>query len=116
MTFQMASVPDVGDTNDQSKQSTNETNASQLPTTVTKVEPSTSNANIENDSQKVTETVENEPEPKESVDVPDNTVDGIKACDDARYRKFFKMVQFGVPPPAVKLKMSVEGLDPNVLE
>lgn len=109
----MASVPDVGDSNDQS---TNKNNESQLPTTVTKVEPSTWNAKIENDSQKVTETIENEPDPKESVDVPDNTVDGIKACEDTRYRKFFKMVQFGVPPPAVKLKMSVEGLDPNVLE
>lgn len=111
----MASIPDVGDTNDQSKQSTNK-NESQLPTTVTDIEPSTSNTNDDYHSQKNTETVENESEPKESVDVPDNTVNGVKASEDARYRKFFKMVQFGVPPPAVKLKMNVEGLDPNVLE
>lgn len=113
MTFQMASIPD--DTNDQSKQSTNK-NESQLRTSVTEVKPSTSNTNVENDSEKVTETVENECEPKESIDVPDNIVDGVRACEDARYRKFFKMVQFGVPPPAVKLKMNVEGLDPNILE
>lgn len=41
---------------------------------------------------------------------------GVKACDDTRYRKFFKMVQFGVPAPAVKLKMANDGFDPNVLE
>lgn len=116
MTFQMASIPDVGNqTNDQLKQSTNK-NDCELPTTVTKIEPSTSNTNVKNDSQKITETVENAFEPVESVDVPDNNIDGIKACEDTRYRNFFKMLQFGVPPPAIKLKMNIEGLDPNVLE
>lgn len=115
MTFQIASIPDVVDTKDQSKKPTNK-NECQLPATVAEIEPSSSNINVEKDSQKVTETVKNESEPKESVDVPDNTVDGVKACEDARYRKFFKMIQFGVPPPAAKLKMNVEGLDPNVLE
>lgn len=41
---------------------------------------------------------------------------GHKASEDARYVRFFKMVQFGVPSAAVKLKMEMEGLDPNVLE
>ncbi|CAB3380612.1 Hypothetical predicted protein [Cloeon dipterum] len=35
---------------------------------------------------------------------------------DPAYTKFFKMVQFGVPPQAVKLKMQSEGLDPAILE
>lgn len=35
---------------------------------------------------------------------------------DPNYTKFFKMVQFGVPPQAVKLKMQSEGLNPNFLE
>lgn len=35
---------------------------------------------------------------------------------DPNYTKFFKMVQFGVPPPAVKLKMQSEGLNPDFLE
>lgn len=39
-----------------------------------------------------------------------------KACKDPRFSKFFKMVQFGVPSQAVKLKMQTEGLDPNILE
>ncbi|XP_065342649.1 WASH complex subunit 3 [Cloeon dipterum] len=35
---------------------------------------------------------------------------------DPAYTKFFKMVQFGVPPQAVKLKMQSEGLDPAILD
>lgn len=42
--------------------------------------------------------------------------EGPKACEDARFVRFFKMVQFGVPPAAVKLKMEMEGVDPCVLE
>lgn len=41
---------------------------------------------------------------------------GVKACEDARYRKYFKMMQFGVPMTAVKLKVSAEGFDASVLE
>lgn len=42
--------------------------------------------------------------------------EGVKATEDPRFMKFFKMVQFGVPPAAVKLKMQSEGVDPNILE
>lgn len=41
---------------------------------------------------------------------------GTRACDDERYRKYFKMVQFGVPAPAVKIKMTADGLDATMLE
>lgn len=41
---------------------------------------------------------------------------GIRACEDMRYKKYFKMVQFGVPAAAVKLKMEAEGLDGSLLE
>lgn len=41
---------------------------------------------------------------------------GVKACEDARYRKYFKMMQFGVQMAAVKLKASAEGFDPTILE
>lgn len=44
------------------------------------------------------------------------SVSGPRACEDSRFARFFKMIQFGVPPPAVKLKMKTEGLDPNILE
>ncbi|XP_059154056.1 WASH complex subunit 3-like [Physella acuta] len=42
---------------------------------------------------------------------PQNTV-----SQDPRYMKFFKMLQFGVPPPAVKGKMAMEGLNPDLLD
>lgn len=32
------------------------------------------------------------------------------------YAKFFKMINFGVPLPAAKIKMQAEGVDPSVLE
>lgn len=41
---------------------------------------------------------------------------GPKACEDPRFIRFFKMIQFGVPLPAVKQKMETEGLDSSVLE
>lgn len=41
---------------------------------------------------------------------------GIRVCEDIRYKKYFKMVQFGVPAPAVKQKMHAEGLDADLLE
>ena len=42
---------------------------------------------------------------------------GVRARDDVRFRKFFKMVDFGVPAAAVKLKMNAEGVeDPSILE
>ena len=36
--------------------------------------------------------------------------------DDEKYSKYFKMLKMHLPPPAVKQKMSAEGLDPNVLD
>ncbi|XP_050392555.1 WASH complex subunit 3 isoform X2 [Patella vulgata] len=35
---------------------------------------------------------------------------------DPRYARFFKMLQVGVPAQAVKLKMSAEGLNPDLLD
>ncbi|KAI8791612.1 WASH complex subunit CCDC53 [Biomphalaria glabrata] len=49
------------------------------------------------------------PPPEETK--PTNTV-----SQDPRYMKFFKMLQFGVPPPAVKGKMAMEGLNPDLLD
>ncbi|XP_058836794.1 WASH complex subunit 3 [Topomyia yanbarensis] len=35
---------------------------------------------------------------------------------DARYDKYFKMIQFGVPAMAVKNKISSDGLDPDYID
>ncbi|KAL4233070.1 WASH complex subunit [Mactra antiquata] len=51
---------------------------------------------------------------------PEEVVEEQKAANpvskDPRYMRFFKMVQVGVPETAVKLKMSAEGLNPNLLD
>lgn len=70
--------------------------------------PSTSQAN-ETDSQT--------PPSSGGQDEHDNkTVKGVKACEDKDYRKYFKMLQFGVLAPAIKLKMANEGRNPDILE
>ncbi|XP_022814293.1 WASH complex subunit 3 [Spodoptera litura] len=48
--------------------------------------------------------------PSESTD----TVEGKSSHPE--YDRFVKMVQVGVPLQAVKLKLSLEGLDPNILD
>ncbi|KAI0241862.1 WASH complex subunit 3 [Lamellibrachia satsuma] len=35
---------------------------------------------------------------------------------DPRYIKFFKMLKMGVPPPAIKLKMTSENVNPDLLD
>lgn len=104
----MASIPDV-DGGGQPKPSTEKQIETPVQEPQTKIEePSTTNQ-IQNEIQ--TDEIELEPNHDEL-----DTKTGVKACDDARYRKYFKMMQFGVPAPAVKLKMTAEGFDPNVLE
>lgn len=43
-------------------------------------------------------------------------INGVRVCDDTRFKKYFSMKQFGVPAPAVKLKMEADGLDSTLLE
>lgn len=58
------------------------------------------------------------------MDEPDNSETKPKdeekevqsAAKDPRYERFFKMLHFGVPKQAVKLKMEQEGLDSSILE
>lgn len=118
----MASIPDVGNQkkpeekqNDEQKsedsvpiESTiSVTNATQETSTLPSIEePSETDGGSSNENK--AEIVSQEPNQEKP--------NGVKACDDSRYRKYFKMVQFGVPPPAVKLKMQAEGFDPNILE
>lgn len=46
-------------------------------------------------------------EPKEEI---------VSAANDPVYARFFRMIQFGVPVEAVRLKMQAEGYDPSILE
>lgn len=69
-----------------------------------------------------------EPDSVETI-VKDNVKDSVKEDEpkdtqideqpiskDPRYEKYFKLIHFGVPKGAVKLKMEQEGLDPSVLD
>lgn len=47
---------------------------------------------------------------------PEQSEDKTDSLARPEYDRFIKMVQVGVPVQAVKLKVSLEGLDPNVLE
>ncbi|KAL3677954.1 hypothetical protein R1sor_020910 [Riccia sorocarpa] len=40
----------------------------------------------------------------------------LKVKDDPQYAKFFRMLQVGVPLPAVKIQMNLEGLNSSVLD
>ena len=40
----------------------------------------------------------------------------FQAKDDVRYAHYFKMLVVGVPEPAVRNKMMVEGVDPSILD
>ncbi|XP_022293437.2 WASH complex subunit 3-like [Crassostrea virginica] len=51
------------------------------------------------------------PPPPPEEEAPSNPV-----SKDPRYARFFKMLQVGVPEPAVKNKMRAEGLDPSLLD
>ena len=37
-------------------------------------------------------------------------------CEDPRFAQYFKMLKMGVPDPAIRMKMSSEGIDPSLLE
>lgn len=116
----MASIPDVqskpspppppSSSNDQSEKPQEQDQEPQ--TTITAAQdsiPSSMSQANENETENI--------EIVHDVEQDNNkTISGVKACDDTRYRKYFKMLQFGVPAPAVKLKMANEGFDPNVLE
>ncbi|XP_055295882.1 WASH complex subunit 3 [Sitodiplosis mosellana] len=108
----MASIPDVQakappPSNDQSEKPQEQEQEQEPQTTIaaTQDTPSTSQANE-------TENVES----IRAQEQDNKQMSGAKASDDTRYRKYFKMLQFGVPAPAVKLKMANEGFDPNVLD
>lgn len=60
--------------------------------------------------RKVDEPDNNETEPKDEEDETQSLV------KDPRYERYFKMMHFGVPKQAVKIKMELEGLDSSILE
>ncbi|KAK6170791.1 hypothetical protein SNE40_019096 [Patella caerulea] len=54
--------------------------------------------------------------PAAQVPPPEEVKPQQTVSKDPRYARFFKMLQVGVPAQAVKLKMSAEGLNPDLLD
>ncbi|XP_011307651.1 WASH complex subunit CCDC53 [Fopius arisanus] len=85
--------------------------------------------NIETDSKPQTVEPENREVPVD-IDEPDKIIEEAKIQAEPEvpspelqsinkhplYEKYFKLVNLGVPKPAVKLKMTQEGLDPSLLD
>lgn len=57
-----------------------------------------------------------QPDNDSEIEPKDEERDDQSASKDPRYEKYFKMIHFGVPKQAVKLKMEQEGLDGSILE
>lgn len=50
------------------------------------------------------------------IELKEEEKNAQSVAKDPRYEKYFKMLHFGVPRQAVKLKMEQEGLDASILE
>lgn len=112
---QLASIPDISGPNE----TDSSTKTHNIQTHAQAATDENIKSSIETTEQSETsEVVKENPAESENETVPEeNKVeDGVRAAEDTRYRKFFKMLQFGVPAPAVKLKMQTEGFDPSILE
>ncbi|XP_073827408.1 coiled-coil domain containing 53 [Musca autumnalis] len=85
--------------------------------TVTSNEKTATTNEQNNDDSKKTESIKDIAEELPQQQQPTETTipQGIPATEHSLYKKYFKMIQVGVPLPAVQLKMQSEGLDPNIL-
>ncbi|XP_036329026.1 WASH complex subunit 3 [Rhagoletis pomonella] len=100
----LASVPDVTET--AMSTTANSITTDKIPSETAEKTESTPATGATGDISSAEDQRDNEmPEPT-----------GVRACDDVRFKKFFKMVQFGVPNEAVKMKMQAEGVEPSVLD
>ncbi|CAL7934583.1 unnamed protein product [Xylocopa violacea] len=72
--------------------------------------------NTDENKQKENDTSKDEPETVKQEEPKVVQTEEQSAKTDPRYEKYLKMVHFGVPKEAVKLKMKQEGLDPSILD
>lgn len=65
-----------------------------------------------------TEDVQSQPEPPNIKKAEESTpeINVVTVAKDPKYARYLKMVQVGVPVMAIKNKMVLEGLDPNLLD
>lgn len=109
--IQLASMPDANESPTTSQSKPDDSIA------VTTSNESTEQPNIEKSADESrTEAAPTNIESKDETDGTETIVKGIKITEDVRYRKYFKMLQMGVPAAAVKMKMQIEGFDGTMLE
>uniref|UniRef100_A0A1A9WDM0 WASH complex subunit 3 n=1 Tax=Glossina brevipalpis TaxID=37001 RepID=A0A1A9WDM0_9MUSC len=95
-----------------------ETKLASLPDEDDKVNTASNEINTNETPEKQLQSVCNErPNNKEEEEEEEGKKHQyIKACEHELFKKYFKMMQVGVPAQAVKIKMQAEGIDPNILE
>lgn len=109
--FQLASMPDGNDSPTTPKPEI----ASSVPS-LSPPEPVSQPIDINANSVPSPEVTATNIESKDETDEIETAVKGIKITEDVRYKKYFKMMQMGVPAAAVKIKMQIEGFDGDLLE
>lgn len=74
--------------------------------------------NVPDGSVPHTEDVQSQSEPptKQKAEETTPDINLVTVSKDPRYARYLKMVQVGVPVMAIKNKMVLEGLDPNLLD
>lgn len=107
--FQLSSIPDslIGGP----VAIATDTKVEEIRPAETTIPPTESKDEPDDMKEVVTEATEPTIEKAASIEIQ-----GVKVSDDVRYRKYFKMLQFGVPPAGVKQKMEAEGFNSNLLE
>lgn len=109
---QLASMPDGNDSTTPPKPENSTTSGPSSTTT----EPIPQSIDINANRVPSSEEVPTDVESRDETDEIEEHVKGIKITEDIRYKKYFKMMQMGVPAAAVKIKMQIEGFDGNLLE
>lgn len=97
----------VNEVSSQPNKQTNGPSVNQMPT-----------ENAREESTPRTENVPNQPEPSNTNKAEEMTpeMNVLTVAKDPKYARYLKMVQVGVPVMAIKNKMVLEGLDPNLLD
>ncbi|KAK2580704.1 hypothetical protein KPH14_011334 [Odynerus spinipes] len=72
--------------------------------------------NNEDQSESIEVSKIDEPDSVEEDKTINNEPETVPVERDPCYEKYFKMIHFGVPKEAVRLKIQQEGLDPTVLD
>lgn len=109
----MSSVPELREIREKRTLPTREETVTEIKREV----PETVATTISMDQQRADTPIVEETIPKTDIPNPHPAIEGVKACEDYRYKKFFKMIHFGVPAQHVKIKVATEeGLDADILE